>query len=192
MKGVYTDYFQKSKVFLYPLLRLQKGITYVPQETYVAWENMYAFENTRFLCEYKYKNVNKFKLFSHKTLERHPLYEGSVELDEGRHLIIFDFTQFKHDFDAFIEGKYSKFSLDSKIHIIDFFGDKGKIADYIQGFLSPPDVHENYADFLGVRKELLEEVYEVCSPPDLAKETLVDNNSIIYQLLKNDSISLEK
>ena len=53
-------------------------------------------------------------------------------------------------------------------------------------------MHENYADFLGVRKELLEEVYEVCSPPDLAKETLVDNNSIIYQLLKNDSISLEK
>ena len=47
-------------------------------------------------------------------------------------------------------------------------------------------------DFLGVRKELLEEVYEVCSPPDLVKETLVDNNSIIYQLLKNDSISLEK
>ena len=38
----------------------------------------------------------------------------------------------------------------------------------------------------------LQEVYEICTPPDLEKETLVDNNYILNRLLEDSSISLTK
>ena len=65
-----------------------------------------------------------------------------------------------------------------------------KVSDYVQGFLSPESMHQVYADFLAVTLETLENVYETCTPPDLEKETLIDNNLIIQQLLKRSSISL--
>ena len=92
----------------------------------------------------------------------------------------------------FAIGAYSQFSLETKISILDFFGKRSKMAMYVQGFLSPEDVHENYASFLGIDIENIQDIYEVCSSPDLEKETLLDNNYIIHQLLKTSSISLEK
>ena len=58
--------------------------------------------------------------------------------------------------------------------------------------MSPEDVHEDYADALGVDLNTLKEVNEVCSKPDVEKETLIDNNYFLYQLLKKSSISLVK
>ena len=34
---VFKTYFQKSKVFLYPLLGIAKGARYIPEETYMSW-----------------------------------------------------------------------------------------------------------------------------------------------------------
>jgi len=190
--GVYTDYFQKSKVFLYPLLRLKKGLAYVPKQTYVAWENVYTAEDCRFFCEYKAKYTDKFKKFITEYITTVPYFEEYIELETNKHLFIFDLSPIKNDYNRFIKGKYSQLTLESKINILDFFADDGKVSDYIQGFLSPEDLHSEYADFLGVRVETLEEVYEICTPPDLEKETLIDNNLIIQQLLKRSSISLTK
>ena len=190
--GVYTDYFQKSKIFLYPLLRLKKGLSYVPIQTYVAWESVYSVEDCRFFCEYKTKNTKKFEKFGSEYLRTNPLFDDYIELEENKHLYIFDFNKIKSDFDRFIAGKYSQLTLESKITIIDFFSDQGKPAEYIQGFLSPEELHEDYAEFLGVEVETVKKVYEICTPPDLEKETLIDNNHLIHQLLKRDSISLSK
>ena len=49
--GVYTEYFQKSKVFLYPLLEYRKGLTHVPKQTYCAWEDVYSIEDRMFLLK---------------------------------------------------------------------------------------------------------------------------------------------
>ena len=48
---VYTNYFQKSKVFLYPLLNVKNGIIKVPIQTYIAWDSVYTPEYNKFLCE---------------------------------------------------------------------------------------------------------------------------------------------
>ena len=189
--GIYTEYFQKSKVFLYPLLHIKKGMIHVPVETYVAWENVYGIEDYRFLCEYKTKRTAAFSKFEKEHLLGHSLFEDAVELDELRHLYIFDFTKLKSDHKRFINVKYSQLTLETKVTIIDFFG-QGKISEYIQGFLSPEEVHAEYALFLDVNKEFIEAIYEVCTPPDLEKETLIDNNHVIKQLLKRSSISLTK
>lgn len=189
--GIYTEYFQKSKVFLYPLLHIKKGMVHVPVETYVAWENVYGIEDYRFLCEYKTKRTVAFNKFEKEYLLGHSLFEDAIELDELRHLYIFDFTKLKSDHTRFINGKYSQLTLETKVTIIDFFG-QGKISEYIQGFLSPEEVHTEYALFLDVDKEFIEAIYEVCTPPDIEKETLIDNNHVIKQLLKRSSISLTK
>lgn len=188
--GVYLEYFQKSKVFLYPLLKIKKGITRVPIQTYVAWDNVYSTNDLKFLCEYKTKKTPKFNSFAKSHLLNHSLLEEVIELNENTQLFIFDFTKFKSDYNKFLEGKYSQYSLDSKICIIDFFGTKDKIGSYVEGFLTPEGVHDEYAKSLGVDIKSIEDIYEVCTPPDLEKETLIDNNHVINQLLKNSSIYL--
>ena len=187
---VYTDYFQKSKVFLYPLLKLKKGLPFVPRQTYICWDNVYTPEDCRFFCEYKVKYTDKFSKFIAEYLSRNIYFEDYIKLDDRQHLFIYDLTKLKADYKRFIEGKYSQFSLDSKITILDFFSDDTKVADYVQGFLTPEDVHVDYAEFLDVSVETLERVHEICTPPNLEKETLINNNLILDQLLKKSSISL--
>lgn len=188
--GVYLEYFQKSKVFLYPLLQIKKGITRVPIQTYVAWDNVYSTDDLKFFCVYKTKKTPKFNSFVNSNLMKHDLLEEVIELNEEAHLFIYDFSKFKSDYKKFLKGKYSQYSLNSKVNIIDFFGSQDKIGSYVEGFLTPEGVHSEYAEFLGVDTKSIEDIYEVCTPPDLDKETLIDNNHVINQLLKNSSISL--
>lgn len=190
--GVYTEYFQKSKVFLYPLLDIKKGATYVPRQTYIAWEDMYSTEDRKFICVYQTPMTERFNRFIHLSILNHDLFEDYVKLDENKHLFLYNFNSLKFDYDNFIKGKYSKISLDSKIKILDFFGDDEKVTDYIHPFLSPQDHHEEYAEYLNVDIKSLQEVHEVCTPPDIEKETLVDNNYLLSRLLEDTSISLKK
>jgi len=192
MSGVYTDYFQKSKIFLYPLLKIKKGLNFVPKQTYVCWEHVYSTDDFKFLCKYDYKNEEKFQKFIMKTFKGHPLFEHIVKLNKTSCLVIFNFITLKNDYKRFIKGQYSMLSLDTKITIIDFFGENTTIHECIQGFLSPENVHELYANALLVDIKLIKEIYEVCSKPNLEKETLIDNNYLIYQLLEKESISLTK
>tara|TARA_R110000796_G_scaffold938_2_gene3659 strand:+ start:27 stop:608 length:582 start_codon:yes stop_codon:yes gene_type:complete len=189
---VYTEYFQKSKVFLYPLLKLKKGIAYVPIQTYVCWEHTYAVEEHQLLCEYKSKSNDKFKLFCNKYLKSHPLFVKYLDLKDDKHLFIFDLKEHKNDFDRFLKGKYSQFSFNTKLTILDFFNSSGHMLDYIHYFLSPDEVHKDYADALNVDVDLIVEIYEVCSIPNLHKETFYKDNEILNCLLTKNSIYLEK
>lgn len=188
--GVYTQYFQKSKVFLYPLLDIKKGATYVPRQTYIAWEDMYSIEDTMFLCVYQTPMNERFQRFIDRFILSHELFHKYIQLEDKKHLFIFNLKSRKFDFDNFIEGKYSKISLDSKIKILDFFGSNDKVEDYIHSFLSPKDHHEEYAEYLSVDIESIKEVYELCTPPDIEKETLINNNWILTKVLEENSIYL--
>jgi hypothetical protein len=92
----------------------------------------------------------------------------------------------------FLKGEYSKFTLNNKIKILDFFSSQKKAGNFIKGFLDPEDVHENYALLLDVDVECIEDIYEVCTPPDILKETLLNNNCDIVEILNNNSIHLTK
>ena len=117
--GVYTDYFQKSKVFMYPLLGLKKGLTYVPRQTYIAWEDVYSTEDTMFICLYRTPMSVKFRKFLDIYIESNKYYHETIELTDNKHLVVYDFSKLKFDYDNFISGKYSNISIDSKISILD-------------------------------------------------------------------------
>jgi len=57
MKKIYKSYFQKSKVFLYPLLGIRKGVRFVPIETYISWKNYPEINSL--ICVYHIDKNNK-------------------------------------------------------------------------------------------------------------------------------------
>lgn len=187
---VYTEYFQKSKVFLYPLLKIKNNITNIPIQTYIAWDKIYSPNDFKFFCEYKTKKNKIFEKFSKDYLLYHPLFYETIELNENTQLFIYDFSKYKIDFQNFLVGKYSQFTLNSKITILDFFEKKIIISNYVKGFLNPEIVHNDYAKELQVDIASIQAIYEVCTPPNIKKETLVNNNYVISKLSKNSSIYL--
>tara|TARA_R110000764_G_scaffold37019_7_gene82556 strand:+ start:3810 stop:4385 length:576 start_codon:yes stop_codon:yes gene_type:complete len=189
---VYTNYFQKSKVFLYPLLNVKNGIIKVPIQTYIAWDSVYTPEDNKFLCEYKTKKTNDFEKFAYNNLLNNSHFESRIDINEDKQLFIYDFSEHKSDVKKFLKGEYSKFTLDNKIKILNFFSSQKKAGNFIKGFLDPEDVHENYALLLDVDVECIEDIYEVCTPPDILKETLLNNNCDIVEILNNNSIHLTK
>ena len=119
-------------------------------------------------------------------------YESSFSLDEDRHVYIFDYSEYKHDYEMFIKGMYSKLSLKSKNKILDYFGEVGKISSYIKSYLNPEKYHDVYAEALLVHVDLIKEVYEICSTPDIKKETLFEKIPNECLMFENKSIYLEK
>ena len=191
MSLIYTDYFQKSNVFLYPLLGIGRKAKYVPLQTYACWDSVYSPEDCKLILEYKTKQTKEFKDFAKKYLDNHVMYHDFVELSKEKVIYIFDLSKaYKPDHKRFMKGKYSQFSLNAKILIIDFFGEADKAGEYIHTFLTPDESFELYANYFKVDKELLESIGELCSKPDIEKETLVDNNAVLYQLLKKEFIHL--
>ena len=191
MMSVYTQYFQKSKVFLYPLLKLKKGAEFVPAETYICWEGVYNVEDYKFICVYHSEKTAKYLSFEEKYLKENKLLENVIELPGNRIVYVFDFKVYKFDFNKFVKGKFSQFSLGTKKQITNFFGTVGKLSDYIQSFLDPEDYHQSYADALEVDLKTIQDVYEVCSIPNMERETLVSDLSPEVELLKNKSLSLD-
>ena len=183
MKKIYTDYFQKSKVFLYPLLGIKKGIRFVPIETYLSWEGLFGVEKNKFFCLYKvpegdeeYKMFEVFKQLHLKTNEHFedwfPLKKHSWGNDQLL-LCQFDFDVYKKDLKRFKDGKYSQFSEYIKKRILDFFGDVGTITEYVESYLYPEYFYDIYSELLNVPVNVFKEVGELCDKPNLHKEMFV-------------------
>ena len=169
MKQLYKSYFQKSKVFLYPLLGIRKGVRFVPIETYVTWKN-YKSENS-LICVYHIDKKNKqtFDKFIKDELETNEFFEFKAHTNH-LDIIAFNLNYFKHDIKMFKEGKYSKFSALTKKIIKEFFGEIGTLSEYIESYLYPKRYHEIYSELLNIPISDLEYVEELCDKPDLKKE----------------------
>jgi hypothetical protein len=191
MRIVYTEYFQKSKVFLYPLLGLKKGLEYVPINTFICWDMLYESSDYKFICVYNNKKTIDFKNFELKYLKNHSFLEFYYNLGD-KQIYIFDMKSYKHDYMMFVSGKYSKMSIGAKNKILQYFGDTNKVSEYVESFLNPSKYHEVYAESLNVDITLIIKVYEICSKPNIIKETLFKKIPEDLQLLKNKSIFLKQ
>ena len=72
---MYRDYFQKSKVFFYPLLGIPKGTKYVPVGTYLSWEDEIDLNDKKFMCIYKQREGKMFRKFEDKYLLGNILFD---------------------------------------------------------------------------------------------------------------------
>tara|TARA_R100000152_G_C6631277_1_gene78772 strand:- start:5 stop:559 length:555 start_codon:yes stop_codon:yes gene_type:complete len=184
MKKIYSDYFQKSKVFIYPLLNIEKGVRFVPAQTYLSWNGDYALGKNRFICLYKTDpNCEDFENFSKEYLKNNFFFESYHVLNEETHVFVFNLSMFQTDINRFINGKYSKLSSGIKKQIMRFFGSKGTISEYVESYLWPVRWYETYSEILKVDEKDLKEVGELCDKPDLKKENL-EKELVIMKLFK--------
>ena len=103
MKKIYSDYFQKSKVFLYPLLGIKKGIRFVPLETYLNWDGYFKSDND-FFCLYNIPQTTEekkmFEVFKqlHLKTNEHFIEWFSISNDKNKEALLlchFKFDMFK-------------------------------------------------------------------------------------------------
>jgi len=166
--NVYTQYFQKSKVFLYPLLNLSNSITYTPVETYMYGED-YQLTDCKLLCLYEVKDDKQFKQFEIDYLLSNECFHDVKYLDD-KILYVFDLLSKKKDYDFIVNGQYSKISTHSKKLILNYFRKNSVLLKYLKSFLHPAKFHKDYSKALDVPLEYIKDVYEILSKPDLNKE----------------------
>jgi hypothetical protein len=172
LNSVYKKYFQKSKVFLYPLLGIKRGVSVIPVETYFGWEGYYNSEDMKLICVYDIRTDDEYVLFEKNTLLKHNRLCDYIKVN-SQAILTFDFSDMENDWFHLINGRYSKISLELKQKILGFFDKYSGNYAYIHSYLIPEKYFNNYAELLDVEPEMLIKVGELCSKPDTAKETLV-------------------
>ena len=174
-KLLYRQYFQKSRVFLYPALDIRRGGSVTPIQTYVSWEDHYKPEDRKFVCLYHLRDDEDFTRFEKHKLLGNLNFHDFKQVEEDKGVYVFDYKFIGKDWDHFIEGRYSKMSSVHKRTITQFYGSYSSSFEYVESMLYPDKYYQKYAKILNVDIDLLKEVGELCSPPDLTRESLVMN-----------------
>ena len=173
IKSLYKGYFQKSKVFLYPVLGIKRGASVTPLNSYVQWEPYYQTSDRKLILPYHLRDDEDFIRFEKSKLLGNSLFHDFKQVDDEEGIYVFDLQVLGTDYDLFLEGKYSEFSAEHKRRIKNFYGSYDKNFPYVESFLEPAKYYRIYSDILNVKVDLLKEVVELCDKPDLKRESLI-------------------
>jgi len=191
LNSIYKKYFQKSKVFLYPILGIKRGSNVVPIETYICWKGYYNSEDMKLICVYEINKNDEYDLFEKDVLLKHNRLFDLVKIDSVA-VLTFDFSDLGDDWNHFINGRYSKISLDFKKTILNFFDKYSGNYAYMHSYLIPEKYFNNYADLLGVDTDMIIKVGELCTKPDLDKETLILEIADLGNIDQNKLLNISK
>lgn len=172
LKSIQQTYIQKSRIFLYPLLGIRRGVSVTPIQTFMAWQGVYTVSDHKFIAQYHLRDDQEFKTFEEKMLIGNPLFHDMFELEDGTGVYVFDMSENKAAYKRIVHGKYSKLDDDHKKKILSFFKHHHTHHAYIESYLYPKKYFDNYASLLKVPVSLIKEVGELCSLPDLTAEKL--------------------
>jgi hypothetical protein len=176
---LYSEYFQKSKTFLLPTLGIGRCNQTTDLMTFISWPGRYKPTNYKLIvCKKDNQNDREYMKFEKVFLVSNVFFEYMEKLDNTTIAYVFDLEKFQNDWNAFLEGKYSKLSPWLKERIKAYFGENTKEWSYIKSFLYPEKYFEQYADLLYDENdrargfEYLMDVGELCAKWDFEKETL--------------------
>lgn len=172
VKSVYKKYFQKSKVFLYPLLGIKRGSCAIPEETYLGWNDVIVPEDAKLICVYDFRDDSEYLKFEKTVLLKHSRLADYVKVHK-KTIFTFDFSDIKEDWLLFIDGQYSKMSPRIKEKIVNFFDKNSGNYVYMKSYLYPENYYKDYAECLDVEESFLREVVELCNKPDIERELLL-------------------
>lgn len=114
----------KSTTYLFPLINDKLDIKLNFFKEYV--KNTYVFSN-KYEENYFYLEIDfNFKipelLEEEERLRNLDIYVDSIDLDEDTVLFIYEFPKsYLHEYNKFLEGKYSEFKMDAKTKILKFY-----------------------------------------------------------------------
>lgn len=180
LKTLQTQYIQKSRLFLYPLLTIKRGVSVTPIQTYMAWEGHYTVEDLKLIGVYHIRTDIDFKLFEQEKLLGNRLFDCFYNLEDDTGAYVFDLSIFIDDYKRIVDGKYSKICPLCKDLILDFFKSH---QEHLRSYLYPEEYMVDYARLFTVRRCDKEDYYlnlaslrsvgELCSLPDLFRENLI-------------------
>ena len=164
-------YIQKSQLMLYPLLGLAFNTEFKPICTYTSYKGI-NHSDCKLICVYKTEHDEAFYKFRNEVLKKNPYYESLI-LTLNTNIVIFNLSEFRNDWNNFLLGKYSKFSVEAKLLIKQFYSHSDLASTVIESHIEPEEFHEIYAELYEVSKEVIVDNFETLTPPDLKKEELV-------------------
>ncbi len=186
-------YYQKSLLFLYPLIGISKLVSIHPTNTYLYWNGHDGIENYELFVHYKYPRDEIFKNFEKEHILKNTKLIGCHEVDDGM-IYIFDLIYWSTDIASFLYGRYSEFTYKAKETILKFNGASVVSNKKVEGYtihiaLCPQYYFKDYAEELGyINKKtrqtdstFLEECGELWSIYDKEKETFIQETSTVIQ-----------
>ena len=178
ISSLFRDYIQKSGIFLYPILDINRGGSVTPIETYISWGDYYDVTDCKLICLYHLRDDTEFMNFERSKLLGNSKFYDFKQVEERKGIYVFDFSSVKEDWDNFIVGHYSKLSEAHKKKVQTFFGNAGSNYAYIQSYLYPERYYSMYAEILAEtkdRKSMMDSLLhavELCEKPDWKLERL--------------------
>lgn len=167
-----TEYFQKCRVFLYPILGISKGGTYRPLEVYTAWQDYYEQSDYKLILMFTLHDNADYKKFEQEKLFNNKYFLDFSYINKSEAIYVFDLSTISNEVDNFINGKYSKFSESHKQNILSFTKKDSAHYAIIESFLYPEKYFKLYSNLLNIKERVLREVGELCNKIDVEKETL--------------------
>lgn len=165
MKYIYRSYFQKSHVFLYPLLKVKKFKHIKPASVYMFNKD---FKGHKLYCIFNMKDKDWKKFEEH--LLTHSMLESCQPIGEHNILFMFDFSCMNYDYSRVKAGEYSKMSPKAKRIIIDYYGIRSSLFVHIESFLYPEKYYDKFAECLNIDVNVLRKGVELCEKPNFVKE----------------------
>ena len=179
LTSIYNKYIQKSRIFLYPALKIRRGVSVTPVQTYMAWEGMYNLKDNKFIVVYHLRDDKDFKNFEEKALLGNDNFIDFYEIEDNKGAYVFDFDIYKEDYSSIRLGKYSKLSTPYKQRVLKFFKNHARHHAHVESYLYPEKYIKTYAKILNVQPALLKRVGELCSKPELKQEELISEKKVI-------------
>jgi hypothetical protein len=164
-------YFQKSRVFLYPVLETKRGGSVTPINTYVSWADNITRIDRKLICTFYLRNDADYRAFEKNMLLKNELFHDFKEGENGVGIYIFDFDKHAVDFDSFLTGSYSRFKPLFKQRIMKHYNGNNANSVYVDSFINPNKYYEIYSQILAMPVSQLKGG-ELCDRPDFIKEHL--------------------
>jgi hypothetical protein len=161
------EYFQKSQFFLYPLLKIPHTLS--PERTYMQWKN-FTVDDYMLTCIYSKINDPNIQQLEKQHMLSNPMLLDVYPADD-QIIYVFDFKQYRNNWDVVVKGEYSRMSKYAKDSILAYYKQRPEKEKYAHCYLYPDLYYEVYADLLQVDVSLFYEGTELISEPDLDKET---------------------
>lgn len=168
--------FSKSLHFLYPLLGIHSE-HFKPLKVFVGVKGWIVPKERCLVCIFDTSKTN-FAYFETAHLFFHEAFKEVRQINAHQSIYVFNFP-YPQVWDHFLNGKYSRFGLKYKSYIVKTcIKEKWHVAN-MRSFLFPAEYFERYARLLNVPVELLHEVGELCSHPDMNQEIMQPLNHVI-------------
>ena len=126
----------------------------------------------KLMCLYHLRDDMEFRNFEKEKLLKNKYFYDFKQVDGNKGVYVFDFSEYKKDWDKLLLGKYSQLSIFYKKKVENFYGKRDSNYAYVESFLYPEKYYAMYAEMMMVKESLLREVGELCSKIDFEKETL--------------------